>query len=147
MVIKVLIVGDSPYPKPEDRHWLAFSSSKARKTPGSLRNIFKELRSCYPGIELNSNDLTPWYEQGVLLINACDIKLIPNDVPVNVILALGKRAQKLVEHIDNPNVLVLLAGHPSPNNTSGSFLGGQWFKLCNNWLRDHGQVEIDWELK
>ena len=68
--VKVLILGQDPYPNPLHAHGLAFSS-KNTTTPGSLRNIFKAIDSVYGSNLVNkkNNDLTPWAESGVLLLN------------------------------------------------------------------------------
>jgi len=68
--VKVLILGQDPYPNPLHAHGLAFSS-KNSTTPGSLRNIFKAIDSLYGSnlVEKKNNDLTPWAEEGVLLLN------------------------------------------------------------------------------
>ncbi len=68
--VKILILGQDPYPNPLHAHGLAFSS-KNPTTPGSLRNIFKALDSVYGSnlVEKKNNDLTPWAEHGVLLLN------------------------------------------------------------------------------
>ena len=68
--VKVLILGQDPYPNPLHAHGLAFSS-KNTTTPGSLRNIFKAIDSVYGSklVEKKKNDLTKWAESGVLLLN------------------------------------------------------------------------------
>ena len=68
--VKVLILGQDPYPNPLHAHGLAFSS-KNSTTPGSLRNIFKAIDSAYGSklAETKNNDLTAWANSGVLLLN------------------------------------------------------------------------------
>lgn len=68
--VKVLILGQDPYPNPLHAHGLAFSS-KNKTTPGSLRNIFKAIDAVYGSnlVEQKNNDLTPWAKDGVLLLN------------------------------------------------------------------------------
>ena len=65
---KVLIIGQDPYPSSEHAHGLAFSSLSS-KTPASLKNIFKKLREDYPNGKYESNTLTEWGKQGVILLN------------------------------------------------------------------------------
>ena len=65
---KVLIIGQDPYPSAEHAHGLAFSSL-SNKTPASLKNIFKKLKEDYPGGKYDSNTLTEWGKQGVILLN------------------------------------------------------------------------------
>ena len=77
--VKVVILGQDPYPTRGDAHGLAFSYTGHKRLPASLRNIFKELAadleaSCNPPSDLSSSDprsgdLTHWAEQGVLLLN------------------------------------------------------------------------------
>ena len=68
--VKVLILGQDPYPNPLHAHGLAFSS-KNSTTPGSLRNIFKSIDKVYGSnlVDCKNNDLTKWAESGVLLLN------------------------------------------------------------------------------
>ena len=68
--VKVLILGQDPYPNPLHAHGLAFSS-KNKTTPGSLRNIFKAIDSVYHSdlVSAKNNDLTNWAKNGVLLLN------------------------------------------------------------------------------
>ena len=65
--VKVLIIGQDPYPNKEDAHGLAFSK-KSGKTPASLKNIFAKIKED-TGVENESGNLTPWAKQGVLLLN------------------------------------------------------------------------------
>ena len=64
---KVLIIGQDPYPSSEHAHGLAFSSL-SNKTPASLKNIFKKLREDFPNGKFESNTLTEWGKQGVILL-------------------------------------------------------------------------------
>ena len=66
--IKVLIIGQDPYPSAEHAHGLAFSSL-SENTPASLKNIFKKLETDFKGTKHKSNLLIPWAKQGVLLLN------------------------------------------------------------------------------
>ena len=65
---KVLIIGQDPYPSSEHAHGLAFSSL-SKKTPASLKNIFKKLQEDFPNGKYESNTLTEWGKQGVILLN------------------------------------------------------------------------------
>ena len=67
--IKIVIVGQDPYHNPGQAHGLSFSVPEGVKAPPSLQNIFKELKSDL-GIDVNRTDLTPWVNQGVLLLNS-----------------------------------------------------------------------------
>ena len=66
--VKVLIIGQDPYPSAEHAHGLAFSSL-SKNTPASLKNIFKKLEQDFKGSKHNSNVLISWEKQGVLLLN------------------------------------------------------------------------------
>ena len=66
--VKILIIGQDPYPSSEHAHGLSFSSL-SDKTPASLKNIFKKLKQDFPNIEHKTNVLTHWEKQGVLLLN------------------------------------------------------------------------------
>ena len=65
---KVLIIGQDPYPSSEHAHGLAFSSLSC-KTPASLKNIFKKLKEDFPNGKYETNTLTNWGKQGVILLN------------------------------------------------------------------------------
>nr|USL85466.1 MAG: uracil-DNA glycosylase [Turdid alphaherpesvirus 1] len=69
--VKVIIVGQDPYPTDGDAHGLAFSVPHGRRVPPSLRRVFSALRDCYGDQfpEPSSGSLVPWAEQGVLLLN------------------------------------------------------------------------------
>ncbi len=66
--VKVLIMGQDPYPNKEDAHGLAFSKLSG-KIPASLKNIFEKIKEDIDGVENTSGNLTAWAEQGVLLLN------------------------------------------------------------------------------
>lgn len=74
--IKVVILGQDPYPSMDDivnlpmACGLSFSGRKGGKKPGSLDNVFTEIRRTFPGIHLDHYDLTSWCTQGVLLLNS-----------------------------------------------------------------------------
>lgn len=165
---KIIIIGESPYPKKSDACGLAFSVMH-NKFPGSLKNILKELKNDVGVSKPNIGDLRPWAKQGVLLVNTIlttkrgkslahanmgweEIvaqriqKILSYEKPV-VIFAWGKTAQEFVTRLTlNDNVLVLSGSHPSPNNTRKGFFKGFYFSKANTWLREHGVKEINWNL-
>lgn len=138
--VKVLILGQDPYPNINNAHGLAFSN-KTGKIPASLKNIFKEINRD-TGIDNNNGNLTPWAKQGVLLLNTVltyseknslkkrfvfwedvidDIinKLINSEKPL-VIMLWGNSANKLKQfpiekdnEYLNKNILILRSSHPS----------------------------------
>jgi ATP-dependent DNA helicase PIF1 len=168
--IRVIILGQDPYPTAGNAHGLAFSvPENIVKLPPSLQNIFKELKSDI-GIEANSGCLTGWTKQGVLLLN--DVLTVTVGAPLShagigweqmtakllataltksphtVIIAWGRNAQK---KLDNPIIkpllsrhTVLQAAHPSPLSAHTGFFGSKPFSQTNKALQAHGQQAIDW---
>ena len=163
--VKVLIIGQDPYPSAEHAHGLAFSSLSA-KTPASLKNIFKKLKEDYPDGKYESNTLTEWGKQGVLLLNTAltfegkDLKLLKEHTqlwePVIknifevlikrnkalIVMRWGNYAQKVGECFDNkPNIYPLDTTHPSPFSARNGFLNCNHFVKCNEIL---GEKAINW---
>jgi uracil-DNA glycosylase len=163
--VRVVIVGQDPYPKNEDAVGLAFSVSKNRKNlPGSLRNIKKELESDV-GIPFNSNgDLTPWVNQGVMLLNRIlttksgeslshkgigwedfTNRVISRLAEENVIFILwGRNAEALANLI--PESKVIKGVHPSPLSANRGFFGSKPFTQVNSKLQFLGQKSINWQI-
>lgn len=139
--VKVIIIGQDPYHTPGQANGLAFSVTNGHPIQPSLQNIFEELRSDLGIPEPTTTDLTPWAEQGVLLLNtiltvyahqanSCQdwgwqtftthvVKQalgLPNPI---VIMAWGRNAQDIVaasikDSMNKDNKLVLISSHPSP---------------------------------
>lgn len=138
--VKVIIIGQDPYHTPGQANGLAFSVTNGQPIQPSLQNIFKELKSDLDIPEPTTTDLTPWAEQGVLLLNtiltvyahqanSCQdwgwqtftahiIKQtleLPNPI---VVMAWGRNAQDIVASFVinsmNNNKLALMSSHPSP---------------------------------
>jgi len=167
-VIKVVLVGQDPYPTPGDAIGLAFAMSKGKTIPRSLRNIAKELESDVGEIPNNPAhmDLEQWAKQGVLLLNRSlttraneagshsrlgwdEFTLAAVSALANqqkfVLLAWGKTAQKLgkalgLEH----DIVVIESAHPSPLSASRGFLGSKPFSRTNQALSALGLEHIDW---
>ena len=160
--LKVCIVGQDPYPNPEDATGLAFSvPTEKLKLPPTLRNIFKELANdC--GIANTSGDLTNWHKQGVFLLNRV---LTTDSGTSNTHKNLGwqKFTDSVVQVLANKNVVFILWGesagelssfldqskvirsvHPSPLSSYRGFFGSKPFSRANQILRDLGSSEIDW---
>lgn len=162
---KVLIIGQDPYPSAEHAHGLAFSSLSA-KTPASLKNIFKKLKEDFPDGKYESNTLTEWGKQGVILLNTAltfegkDAKLLKEHTklwePVIknifevlikrnnplVVMRWGNYAQKVGECFNNqPNIYPLDTTHPSPFSARNGFLTCNHFIKCNEIL---GKDSICW---
>ncbi|GIH74716.1 uracil-DNA glycosylase [Planobispora longispora] len=165
--VKVLIVGQDPYPTPGHPIGLSFSvAADVRPIPGSLRNIYKELTEDL-GLPMPSNgDLTPWAEHGVLLLNRVltvmpgkpashrgkgweevteqAIKaLVARDKPMVAIL-WGRDARSLVPMLgDTP---AIESAHPSPLSARSGFFGSRPFSRANQLLEQLGVAPVDWKL-
>ena len=162
--VKVLIIGQDPYPSAEHAHGLAFSSLSP-KTPASLKNIFKKLENDFPNAEHKSNLLINWAKQGVLLLNTSltfegkDSKLLKEHTnlwaPVIqnvyevlikkdllIVFRWGDHAKKSGQIFDNKkNVAVFDTTHPSPFSAHKGFMTSEHFTKCNELLKEKA---IDW---
>ena len=163
---KVVILGQDPYHEENQAHGLAFSVLN-NIAPPSLKNIFKKLQEDFPDGKYESNTLTEWGKQGVILLNTAltfegkEQKLLKEHTklwePVikNIFQVLIKRnktlivmrwgnyAQKVGECFDNkPNIYPLDTTHPSPFSARNGFLTCDHFKKCNEIL---GNGAIRWD--
>jgi uracil-DNA glycosylase len=166
--VRVVIIGQDPYHGPEQAHGLSFSVPKGIAPPPSLVNIFKEIESDL-GIRMSKNgDLTPWADQGVLLLNATltveqskagahqgkgweaftDAAIAALNMHRNglVFVLWGSYAQKKGDVIDAHKHLVLKSTHPSPLSAHRGFFGNHQFSTINQYLIRQGQTPIDWQL-
>ena len=165
--VRVLIVGQDPYPTPGHPVGLSFSvAPDVRPVPRSLQNIYKELGTDLGLPAPPHGDLSPWADQGVLLLNRvltvrpgaaashrgkgweavtgrAIAALVERGGPLVAIL-WGRDAQTLgpalgeVPRIESP--------HPSPLSASGGFFGSRPFSRANDLLREQGADPIDWSL-
>ncbi|HEX2314195.1 MAG TPA: uracil-DNA glycosylase [Thermomonospora sp.] len=164
---RVLILGQDPYHGPGQAHGLSFSVREGVRLPPSLRNIFKELAADLDVPVSRSGDLTPWAEQGVLLLNAVltvrageagshagkgweeftDAAISAlNAKDERVVFVLwGAYARKKARLVTNPAHVVLESAHPSPLSAK-KFFGTRPFGAVNKALADAGLPEIDWAL-
>lgn len=167
--VKVVIVGQDPYPQPNVAVGLSFSIAPTNpKIPGSLKNIYKEIQRTYPNFQIPKHgDLREWARQGILLLNMAltvppgernahrgvwrpfiikTIKEIVEYNPKTIFVLWGNDAQKLIPTIGSAPVLV--SGHPSPEavNRGGNFIGNGHFLKINELLQLQGQLPIDWQL-
>ncbi|MFT4127022.1 MAG: uracil-DNA glycosylase [Gordonia sp. (in: high G+C Gram-positive bacteria)] len=165
--VRVLIVGQDPYPTPGHAVGLSFSvAPEVSPIPRSLANIFTEYRDDL-GYPMPSNgDLTPWANNGVLLLNRvltvapgqpgshrrkgweevteCAIKaLVARDEPLVAIL-WGRDAGDLAAWL--PDVPTITSPHPSPLSASRGFFGSRPFSRANAELCDIGGEPVDWRL-
>jgi len=165
--VKVLIVGQDPYPTPGHAIGLSFSvSPEVRRLPGSLVNIFKEYMSDLGLPHPSNGDLTPWTQQGVLLLNRV-LTVRPGkpashrgkgweEVTEQAIRALVARGKPLVAILwgrDARSLKPLLgevpcieSAHPSPMSAANGFFGSRPFSRANRLLEQQGATPIDWKL-
>ena len=160
--IKVIIIGQDPYPNPAHAMGLAFSVPKeTHPLPASLKNIFKELEQDL-GVVNTNGDLSPWCDQVVLLLNTIlttspysslshesigwqeiTQEIIKQSLLSNpVVLLWGNKAQKL-STLFNPDQ-VISSSHPSPLSARHSFFGSKPFSQVNNLLLSAGKKPINW---
>lgn len=165
--VKVLIVGQDPYPTPGHSVGLSFAVEKStRPLPRSLNNIYKELQSDLGIAPSSHGDLSAWAEQGVLLLNRV-MTVTPGaagshrrrgweEVSDAVIKALVSRNKPLVSVLwgrDAQKLAPMLAGtaviesaHPSPLSASRGFFGSRPFSRINTALQGQDATAINWEL-
>lgn len=166
--VRVVIIGQDPYHGPQQAHGLSFSVPNGVALPPSLMNIFKEIESDL-GIKMSCNgDLTPWANQGVLLLNAtltveqaqagahqgrgweqftdAAIAALNTHREGLVFVLWGSYAQKKGAFIDKKKHLVLKSVHPSPLSAHRGFFGNHQFSTINRYLTQHGQPAINWQL-
>lgn len=166
--VKVLILGQDPYPTPGHAMGLSFSTQPGVKPPRSLANIYRELEEDL-GIELNpearaDGDLTPWFNQGVMLLNrvltveagnagshrrmgweaVTEAAIRALNRPDLVAILWGKDAQSVTEFI--PNATIIASAHPSPLSARRGFFGSRPFSRANEALVKAGSQPVRWEL-
>ena len=166
--VRVVIIGQDPYHGPGQAHGLSFSVQPGVKNPPSLVNIFKEIESDL-GVRMSgSGDLTPWADQGVLLLNAtltveqanagshqgkgweqftdAAIRALNEQREGLVFVLWGSYAQKKGAVIDAQKHLVLKSVHPSPLSAHRGFFGNKQFSGINEYLITRGEAPIEWQL-
>jgi len=166
--VRVVILGQDPYPTPGHAHGLCFSVlPEVRPIPKSLVNIFKELNDDM-GINNKNGNLQSWADQGVLLLNSVltvvsgqanshqgkgwelftdKIISVVNELERPVVFVLwGAYAQKKGAMIDESRHLVIRSPHPSPLSAHRGFIGSRPFSKINQFLKQQGQAEINWAV-
>lgn len=165
--VRVLIVGQDPYPTPGHAVGLSFSvAPDVRPLPGSLENIYRELQSDLGLPRPSNGDLTPWTRQGVLLLNRA-LTTAPRrpgahrgkgweEVTEQAIRALVARERPMVSVLwgrDARNLRPLLesrpvveSSHPSPMSADRGFFGSRPFSRVNELLTQQGAGPVDWRL-
>jgi len=172
--VRVLIVGQDPYPTPGHAVGLSFSvGPEVRQLPPSLVNIFREYSADLGYPTPTSGDLTPWSERGVLLLNRV-LTVQPGkpgshrgrgweEVTDQAIRALaartgdgaagrpplvailwGRDARALVPLLDG--IGRIESAHPSPYSAANGFFGSRPFSRANQLLEQQGAAPVDWKL-
>lgn len=165
--VRVLILGQDPYPSPGHAVGLAFSvPPNVHPLPRSLQNIFQELEADLGVPRPRNGDLSPWADRGVLLLNRV-LTIGPGGsgshrgkgweiVTEQAISALsarggplvallwGREAQALEPSLGE--VPCLKSPHPSPLSARTGFFGSRPFSRANDLLRQQGADPIDWSL-
>lgn len=167
--LKVVILGQDPYPTEGHAHGLCFSVlPEVKPLPKSLLNINKELLDDLAIDNSHSGNLQSWADQGVLLLNSvltvergnanahqgkgwehftdAIIQTI-NDNTENVVFILwGAYAQKKGALINTDKHHIITSAHPSPLSAYRGFWGSKPFSQTNDYLIDHGKQKINWAL-
>ena len=165
--VKVIIVGQDPYPTPGHAMGLSFSTAPGvRPLPRSLVNIFKEYSSDLGLPMPEDGDLTPWSEQGVALFNRV-LSVQPGkagshrgkgweEVTEHALRALAGRGKPLVAILwgrDAQNTqkflgdtACLCSPHPSPLSAARGFFGSKPFSHANELLVQQGAEPVNWQL-
>ena len=165
--VRVLLVGQDPYPTPGHPIGLCFSVDAAvRPLPKSLQNIYREYRDDLGHPQPECGDLTPWTRQGVMLLNR--VLTVRAGAPAS---HRGKGWEAITEHViralvarDRPLVAILWgsdakglrpllgttpiiqSAHPSPLSAHRGFFGSRPFSRANELLAAQGAEPIDWRL-
>jgi uracil-DNA glycosylase len=165
--VRVLIVGQDPYPTPGHPVGLSFSvAPDVRPVPRSLQNIYEELGTDLGLPPPANGDLSPWFERGVMLLNrvltVCPGRpashqgkgwetvtgqaisgLVTRGGPLVAIL-WGRQAQSLAPMLGQ--VPRIESAHPSPLSARSGFFGSRPFSRANELLTRQGGTPIDWRL-
>lgn len=161
--VKCVILGQDPYINGEAMG-LSFSVPNDIKTPPTLINIFKELKSDL-NINRTQSDLSDWACQGVLLLNAIltveakkslshknkgwekftDCVFEKLNMRDGIVFILwGNDARKKAKLLTNKNNLIIESSHPSPLGCHKSFFGSKPFSRCNEFLKKNNKEAIKW---
>ena len=170
--VRVLIVGQDPYPTPGHPVGLSFSvAPDVRRLPPSLVNIFTEYSADLGYPAPSNGDLTPWSERGVLLLNRVLTvqpgkpgshrgkgweevteqairALAARDAPLVAIL-WGRDARTLAPQLapaSDRSIGRVESAHPSPYSANSGFFGSHPFSRANQLLEQQGAEPVDWKL-
>jgi uracil-DNA glycosylase len=164
--VRVVILGQNPYPNEGQAIGRAFAVSESAKVPPSLKNIFEEVCHDYPRRSIPKQTLESWANQGVLLLNTAltvkqgcsnshantgwkkavtipTLKKLSDEREHLVFMLWGAHAKSFEHILDRRRHLVLKAGHPSPLSVA-RFRGCGHFRKANNYLSEHGIEPVIW---
>ena len=167
--VKVVILGQDPYPTIGHAHGLCFSAMpEVKPLPKSLINIYKELQDDLGINNFHTPYLQPWAEQGVLLLNAVltveagkpnshqgrgwekftdkIIEIVNKECDNVVFILWGSYAQKKGASIDTTKHIIIKSPHPSPLSAYRGFFGSRPFSRTNSFLISNGKEAINWQL-
>ena len=166
--VRVVILGQDPYHGPGQAHGLCFSVRPGVPVPPSLNNIFAEIERDLGIARPDHGCLTPWADQGVLLLNSvltveqaragahqnkgwegftdAAIEALNREREGLVFLLWGAYAQRKGRLVDPHRHLVLSSVHPFPLSAHRGFIGNGHFSAANRYLESRGQAPIDWSL-
>lgn len=167
--VKVLIVGQDPYPNPQHPVGLSFSVSRdVRPLPPSLVNIYKELESDLGIAPVEHGDLSRWADQGVMLLNrvltvrpgaadshrgkgweevtSCAIDAFARRGGARAAILWGNAARKLAPQLSAYGVACVESAHPSPLSAYRGFFGSRPFSTVNAMLEQQRETAVDWTL-
>lgn len=164
--VKVVILGQDPYPNANQAHGLSFSVNEGVNLPRSLKNIFKVVFN--DNLPHQNGNLTKWARQGVLLLNCVltvraketnshknigwetftdeIIRILNHKTSPIVFLLWGNHAIKKSNLITNQSHLILTASHPSPLSASRGFFECDHFNKANAFLKANSLSQIDWKI-
>jgi len=165
--LKVVIIGQDPYPNKTHAHGLCFSvKPDVKPFPKSLNNIFKEIKSDLNSEIPENGNLVRWAKQGVFLLNTIltieegltnshknigwekftdeVIRTISKEKENVVFLLWGNQAHKKESLIDLEKHLVLKSVHPSPLSAYRGFTGCKHFSKTNTYLVENNLQQIEW---
>lgn len=166
--VRVVILGQDPYHGPGQAHGLCFSVRPGVPVPPSLNNIFAEIARDLGIPRPDHGCLTPWADQGVLLLNSvmtveqgragahqnkgwegftdAAIEALDREREGLVFMLWGAYAQRKGRLVDPSRHLVLSSVHPSPLSAHRGFIGNGHFSAANRYLESRGQAPVDWSL-
>ena len=166
--VKVVILGQDPYPTPRQYYGVCFSVPEHTPIPGSLANIYQEIHTDLGLPVPVSGCLDKWVEQGVFSMNTvltvrayqtgshkgkgwetftdAVIRLLSEEREHLVFMLWGAYAKEKIPLIDQHKHLILTVAHPSPRSADHGFFGCRHFSKANAFLVQHGMTPIDWSV-